>query len=137
VDRLANEYPQLSIDNKLSAFSGFSKPLNSGSFSMSDVWLNAKQAGDYLGFSDWSMRSFAKRKLVRHSRLPGGAGEYRFKREWLDEFMEARTVEPKRSMVIPPKPILKLSDTVSKLNPDLAAAMERVRARAAKGKVAK
>lgn len=95
-------------------------------------WLTCKEAGDYLGYSDWSMRSFAKRRLVKHSRLPGAAGGYRFKREWLDAFMEARAIEPKQSMIIPPKPVLKLVPSLAETNPDLHAAMERARQRMAK-----
>jgi hypothetical protein len=95
-------------------------------------WLTSKEAGDYLGYSDWSMRDFAKRRLVKHSRLPGVTGGYRFKREWLDAFMEARAIEPKQSMRLPEKPVLKLVPSLAETNPELHAAMERARKRMAK-----
>lgn len=99
--------------------------------SLEDRWLTSKEAGDYLNYSDWSIRQFAKRKLVKYSKLPGVSGGYRFKREWLDAFMEAQAIEPKQSMIIPPKPILRLVPTLVETNPELHAAMERARKRMA------
>ncbi len=64
-------------------------------------WLNSKQAGEYLGLSDWTIRDYAKRQLIEHSRLPGG--DYRFTAEQLDAFMEARKVSTKTPIAITEK----------------------------------
>jgi hypothetical protein len=102
-------------------------------------WLNAEQAGEYLGgYSAWSIRKFAKQKLIKHTRAPGQNTGYRFKREWLDEFLESRAIPAKtargRRVPVVTAPAVKTQpprQTIP-MDPGLAAAVERARARMAK-----
>lgn len=97
-------------------------------------WLNAKEAGQYLGYSDWSIRSFCKRGLLKHSKLPGTNGGFRFQREWLDEFLNARAVAPRGAIQVPaakPAPTTPTPLKVFGGSERFAAAVEKIRAKRA------
>lgn len=55
-------------------------------------YLNSVQAGEYLHLSDRTVRTLCKELKIRHERI--GARNYRFKKEWLDEYLKSITVEP-------------------------------------------
>ncbi len=67
-----------------------------------DGWMNAEQAARYSGYSPQTIRRLCTRKLLRHART-GMNGQYRFRREWIDEYMLARTTEPKTIVIPPPR----------------------------------
>jgi len=103
-----------------------------------DRWLNAEEAGQYAGYSAWSMRTFAKRRLIKHTKAPGQSGGYRFKRQWIDDFLEARAVEVKQSaallQVAKQPPTIRIETarlSAAGMDPDLARAVERAKRRAA------
>lgn len=62
---------------------------------LTDRWLSAEEAGQYLGYSAWTIRNYAKRRLLTCTKAPGQSGGYRFKRQWLDEFIESRSIPAK------------------------------------------
>lgn len=102
-------------------------------------WIDTEQAGEYLGgYSAWSIRSFVKQKLIKHTRAPGRNTELRFKREWLDEFMESRAIPAKAARgrgVSATTPAAKATQPPRQtipMDPGLAAAVERAKARMAK-----
>jgi excisionase family DNA binding protein len=47
-------------------------------------WLNIGQAATYLGYSTHHLRRLARSGVVKSVRP---TGRFRFRREWLDEFM--------------------------------------------------
>ncbi|MCD0459140.1 helix-turn-helix domain-containing protein [Roseiconus lacunae] len=56
-------------------------------------WLTLKQVAAILQLSDWSVRRYAKQGHLRYVKTPGERGSLRFKREWVDQFMDANTHE--------------------------------------------
>ena len=69
---------------------------------------------------------------MKHSKLPGQSGGYRFKREWLDEFLESRAVlpkdaQPRQAPPAKPEPEFKLVGSDR-----FAAAVARIQAKQAK-----
>lgn len=95
-----------------------------------DRWLTPKQAGEYLGYSAWTIRDLCKRSLLKHSRAPGG---YRFRREWLDAFLEARTVEAKAAMVAPKRKAAAREEGFA-VDAELAEAIKKAQAKLARAK---
>jgi excisionase family DNA binding protein len=93
-------------------------------------WLTPKQAGEYLGYSAWTIRDLCKRSLLKHSRAPGG---YRFRREWLDAFLDARAVEPKAAMVAPKRKAAAREEGFA-VDDELAAAIRKAKAKLARAK---
>jgi excisionase family DNA binding protein len=96
-----------------------------------DRWLTAKEAGEYLGYSAWTIRDLCKRSLLKHAKAPGQSGGYRFRREWLDDFLHARIVTPgsqptPRPRISKPRP--------AELDPELHAAVLKARAKLAGAK---
>jgi hypothetical protein len=60
-----------------------------------DGMLNLVQAANYLGYRPAGLRKACKRGDVRYSQV--GQGPYRFRKEWLDEFVNGPApVEPSR-----------------------------------------
>jgi hypothetical protein len=69
-----------------------------------------KEAAEYLGYSVDRLRKLIQRsrKRAKGSPVEGpfikffqiGQGEIRFKREWLDEFVEAHTVDPEATPLV-------------------------------------
>jgi len=54
-------------------------------------WLSAKEAAEHLGVSTRTLYEFCRTEGLRHARLTKSPnGVMRFKREWLDEWLEAR-----------------------------------------------
>jgi excisionase family DNA binding protein len=95
-----------------------------------DRWLTPKQAGEYLGYSAWTIRDLCKRSLLKHSRAPGG---YRFRREWLDAFLEARAVEPKSAMVAPKRKSAAREESFA-VDDELAEAIRKAQSKLARAK---
>ncbi len=99
---------------------------------LADRWLNAEEAGQYAGYSAYTMRSFAKRKLVKHTKAPGQSGGYRFKKRWIDDFLESRAIESKtaKAMLEYRKASARAvvgsqGKGVAEIDPELAKAIER------------
>jgi len=60
-------------------------------------WLSAKEAAEHLGVSTRTLYEFCRTEGLRHARLTQTAnGVLRFRREWLDEWLEARAEEGRR-----------------------------------------
>ena len=54
-------------------------------------WLSAKEAAEHVGVSTRTLYEFCRTEGLRHARLTKSPnGVMRFKREWLDEWLEAR-----------------------------------------------
>lgn len=54
-------------------------------------WLSAKEAAAILGFSTRTLYQFCRTGELRHARITMNRhGVMRFKRSWLDAFMESR-----------------------------------------------
>lgn len=63
---------------------------------ITDRYLTLEEASEYLGFSRRNFDRYLKRGEIKFS-CPGR--EYRFKLEWLDEFMERHSASPKLGRV--------------------------------------
>lgn len=63
-----------------------------------DRWMTTRDASEYLSISENSITRHCRSGRLRHRRTPGIKGVYRFRREWLDDFLQ-----PPR-----PSPMLKL-----------------------------
>ena len=65
--------------------------------------LTLKEAAEILGYSEDGLRELARRRAITFAKP---AGRYRFKREWLEEFIEAGTVPATKKSspktVVPP-----------------------------------
>ena len=71
----------------------FSKPVDTQvAAAESHVWIDCKEAGRYLGYSAFTIRKLAREGRIRRS---SNLGNYRFRREWLDEFMLSKMLPPK------------------------------------------
>lgn len=55
-------------------------------------YLSSVQAAEYLHLSDRTVRTLCKEKKIRHERV--NDRNYRFKKEWLDEYLNSITVQP-------------------------------------------
>jgi excisionase family DNA binding protein len=56
-----------------------------------DRWLSAKEAAAILGVSTRTLYQFCRTGELRHARITMNRnGVMRFRRSWLDAFMEAR-----------------------------------------------
>lgn len=63
-----------------------------------DRWLSAKEAAAVLGVSTRTLYQFCRTGDLRHARITmNGNGVMRFRRSWLDAFMEARTTRGRLS----------------------------------------
>ena len=56
------------------------------------VYMNSAEAAEYLHLSDRTVRTLCTEKKIRHERLSGR--NIRFKKEWLDEYLQSIIVEP-------------------------------------------
>ncbi len=52
--------------------------------------MTINQAADYLGYSVSGLRKLVNRGIIRYFQATEGAA-LKFKREWLDDFIEANT----------------------------------------------
>lgn len=96
-------------------------------------WLDVDQASEYLGYSATSIRRWCRSKRIRHARSPGRNSCYRFRREWLDEFLEERTVNPKGVPYVPKsKRPMVITEPFEKRYPTFAAAMKKQQERSRK-----
>ena len=57
---------------------------------MEKCWLTLKEAANYLGICTKTLRKYVSKNKVRGYLLPGG--EWRFKKEDLDIWMDSRLV---------------------------------------------
>ena len=55
-------------------------------------YMTSIEAAEYLHLSDRTVRTLCKNRKIRHELLNGR--NYRFKREWLDEYLKSITFEP-------------------------------------------
>lgn len=55
--------------------------------------LDVKHAADYLGMNEETLRRLAKAKKIKHSKIGPRGWLYRFKLEWLDQYVEGAIVE--------------------------------------------
>ena len=55
-------------------------------------YLNSMEAAAYLHVSDRTVRTLCTERRIRHERLNGR--NVRFKKEWLDEYLQSITIEP-------------------------------------------
>lgn len=60
---------------------------------MENEWLNTKEAAEYIGMSDRSIRSLCAERKIRHRRI--SERKIDFKKEWLDEYLNNSIIEPK------------------------------------------
>ncbi len=78
-------------------------------------WLNTAQAAEHLGYSVKTISRFCRENKLKHTRV-GKRGDYRFKVEWLDSFMENQSAGPTRASYVPPKvQVGKQSRTLARL----------------------
>jgi 7-keto-8-aminopelargonate synthetase-like enzyme len=93
-----------------------------------DRWLTAVEAGHYLGYSAWTIRDLCKRSLLTFAKAPGQSGGYRFRREWLDAFLAARTTPAAMAMS---QPIAKTAarERAFEVDPELDAAIRKAKAK--------
>jgi len=95
-----------------------------------DRWLTAVEAGHYLGYSAWTIRDLCKRSLLTFAKAPGQSGGYRFRREWLDEFLAVRTSP---AAIVATKPVKQSARVETfEIDAELAAAIEKAAAKQAK-----
>lgn len=64
-----------------------------------DHWLTPREAGEYLGMSEWTVRQLARSGEITHAKVTA-RGKYRFRRQWLDDYMEVRVVESKKTQML-------------------------------------
>jgi excisionase family DNA binding protein len=67
------------------------------------VWLDARAAGAYLGLHERSIRKSAEAGALQGVRL-GGRSTWRFRREWLDAFVEGGAPDQQRPRQAAPSP---------------------------------
>ena len=56
------------------------------------MWLNVKEAADFLGVSDKTVRNLCNERKLKHRRL--SERNIQFLQEWLDEFANSLIIEP-------------------------------------------
>lgn len=88
------------------------------------AWLSTQEAAGYIGYSVKSLTRFCRQKLIRYARV-GGRSEYRFKKLWLDEFMESGTTAPRIDTLPARRPL----QATSPRDPGFAAMVARKKAR--------
>lgn len=59
-------------------------------------YMTTKEAADYLGVSDRTLRKWCEAQKIRYERLSPRL--FRFKQEWLDEYRKSITIEPKKEI---------------------------------------
>ena len=55
-------------------------------------YMNSTDAAEYLGVSDRTIRELCRTRQLEHERLNGR--NLRFKKEWLDNYLESIRVKP-------------------------------------------
>jgi hypothetical protein len=89
---------------------------------MSD-WLSTQDAARYVGYSVKSLSRFCRLGMVQHSRVTSKS-PYRFRREWLDEFLARNCRTPDIQPIAVPR-----RHSRSRLSESLIAAIEKKRSR--------
>lgn len=56
------------------------------------AYLSSKEAAEYLGVTDRTVRNLCERRELEHERL--GGRNLRFKLEWLDNYLESVRMKP-------------------------------------------
>jgi hypothetical protein len=63
------------------------------------AWLNLREAAAYLGVSEKQLRNRCRKQTIQHRREGqqgrSRAGQYRFRKEWLDNYLASMTSVPK------------------------------------------
>ena len=57
-------------------------------------YLTSKDAAEYLGVSDRTVRELCNTRQIEHERLNGR--NLRFRQEWLDEYLQSIRVRPEK-----------------------------------------
>lgn len=57
-------------------------------------YMSTREAADYLHISDRTLRNYIRENKIRYMRMSERI--ILFKKEWLDEFIEQSTIEPKK-----------------------------------------
>lgn len=57
-----------------------------------EVYMNSQEAAAYLCVSDRTVRTLCQTRKIRHERL--NERNFRFKKVWLDEYLQSIVVEP-------------------------------------------
>lgn len=58
---------------------------------MCEYW-NTKQAAEYLGVTDRTVRNLCEQRKIKHRRL--SARNIQFTKEWLDDYLSSIIIEP-------------------------------------------
>ena len=66
-------------------------PLTPSPSAQPQQWFTLREAGTYGRFGETKLRELVKDRQIKHTRLP--SGDIRFKREWLDDYLESLALE--------------------------------------------
>ena len=67
--------------------------------------LTVDEAAPMIGLKPASLRSLCHKRLIRYLRIGPGRGLFRFREEWLNEYLESCIVEPEERQAKPkPQP---------------------------------
>ena len=59
---------------------------------LNENYMNSQEAAEYLQLSDRTVRTLCQNRKIRHERL--NERNFRFKKQWLDEYLQSIVVEP-------------------------------------------
>lgn len=57
-----------------------------------EEYMGTKEAADYLGVSDKTVRNLCSSRKIKHRRL--STRNIQFKKEWLDDYLKSIIIEP-------------------------------------------
>lgn len=55
--------------------------------------LTANQAAQQLGISHGTLTQMCRDQVIKHTRIGAKRGRYRFRQEWIDEYLSRQTVD--------------------------------------------
>jgi len=70
-------------------------------------FLSIEQAAPKIGVAPRTLRLMCERRKIRHIRVGAAERNYRFRPEWLDEYLASREVAPEASQD-EPAPIMRI-----------------------------
>lgn len=65
------------------------------------MFLTAAQVAEQLGISKGTLTQICRNQAIKHFRTQGNRGRYRFKQEWVDEYVASQTVDIQRKKTEP------------------------------------
>jgi excisionase family DNA binding protein len=96
-------------------------------------FLSIEQAAPRIGVAPRTLRLMCERRKIRHTRVGAAERNYRFRPEWLDEYLAAREVAPEASQV-EPAPVVRIPLIHTAMIPvDTSACVADLQRRLAKG----